>query len=205
MRERPYYSVRTGKNPLSARFDLPTLRELFKTLFIQLEDEGHFQEMLGCNCVDAGFVAGSLGHDLNGALLLALRKHDLTPIRTKIEHYSEEDLFDMIEFLYEHCSKPTERSYHGWGNCGWHCSKFDRESGRQEFRAKVNKVLAHYGPGYELSFDGEILGLAETGLQALFEAPLPSIDPENISARVEAARDKYRRLQGRRGEMQFVT
>ena len=127
MREKPYYSVRTGKNPLSQRFDLPTLRELFRTLFIQFEDEGHFQETLGYQCVDAGFVPGSLGHDLDGALLLELRKRDLTPIRTKIDNYTEEDLFDMIEFLYEHCSKPVERRYHSFSNCGWHCSTFDRE------------------------------------------------------------------------------
>lgn len=193
MREKPYYSVRTGKNPLSQRFDLQTLRDLFRTLFIQFEDEGYFQETLGYQCVNAGFIPGSLGHDLDGALLLELRKRDLTPIRTKIDNYAEEDLFDMIEFLYEHCSKPVERSYHSWSNCGWHCSKFDREPGRQEFRAKVNNVLALYGPGYELSVDGEILGLAETGLEGLFEAPVPKIDPDNISARVEAARDKFRR------------
>jgi hypothetical protein len=193
MRDKPYYSVRTGKNPLSQQFDLATLRKLFKTLFIQFEDGGYFQESLGYACVDAGFVPGTLGHDLDGALLLELRKHDLTPIRTKITNYAEDDLFDMIEFLYEHCSKPIERHYHSYSNCGWHCTKFDRDPGRQEFRAKANKVLALYAPGYELSVDGEILGLAETGLEGLFEAPLPALDPENISARVEAARDKFRR------------
>lgn len=193
MRDKPYYSVRTGKNPLSERFDLPALRELFRTLFVHFEDEGYFQEALGYECVDAGFVPGSLGHDLEGALLLELRKRDLTPIRSKIDSYAEDDLFDMIEFLYEHCSKPVERHYHSWSDCGWHCETFDREPGRQEFRAKVNKVLALYGPGYELSVDGELLTLADTGLDGLFEAPIPNVDPDNISARVEAARNKFRR------------
>lgn len=193
MREKPYYSVRTGKNPLSQRFDLQTLRDLFKSLFIHFEDEGYFQEALGYDCVDAGFVPGTLGHDLSGALLLELRKRDITPIRIKIKDYEEDDLFDMIEFLYEHCSKPIERHYHSWSDCGWHCQTFDREPGRQEFRAKINKVLALYGSGYELSADGEILGLADTGLEGLFEAPIPGVDPENISKRVEAARNKFRR------------
>lgn len=193
MREKPYYSVRSGKNPLSDRFDLPTLRDLFRTLFVHFEDEGYFQEALGYHCVDAGFVPGTLGHDLDGALLLELRKRNLTPIRGKIGDYAEDDLFDMIEFLYEHCSKPIKRHYHSWSDCGWHCETFERESGRQEFRAKANRVLALYGPGYELSADGEILGLADTGLEGLFEAPIPGIDPENILARVEAARNKFRR------------
>ncbi|NOQ22242.1 MAG: hypothetical protein GQ565_06295 [Candidatus Aegiribacteria sp.] len=193
MPEKPYYSVRTGKNPLSERFDLSTLLDLFRTLFIHFEDEGYFQEALGYDCVDAGFVPGTHGHDLNGALLLELRKSDLTPIRSKINNYSEDDLFDIIEFLYEHCSKPIKRYYHSWSDCGWHCETFDRELGRQEYQAKANRVLALYGPGYELSADGEILGLADTGLEDLFKAPLPSVDPANISSRIEAARNKFRR------------
>lgn len=193
MREKPYYSVRTGKNPLSECFDLPALRELFRTLFVNFEDEGYFQESLGYWCVDVGFVPGSLGHDLNGVLLIELRKRDLVPIRNKIDEYSEDDLFDIIEFLYEHCSKPVERRYHSWCDCGWHCDTFDREPGQQEYRAKVNKVLTLYGPGYELSVDGEIMVLADAGLDGLFETPVPHVDPDNISARVEAARNKFRR------------
>ena len=180
-------------SPHTSRENGRILRDLFRTLFIHFEDEGYFQEALGYECVDAGFVPGTLGHDLAGTLLLELRKRDLTPIRNKIDGYTEEDWFDMVEFLYEHCSKPVERHYHSWSDCGWHCETFDREPGRQEFRAKINRVLALYGSGYELSTDGELLGLADTGLEGLFEAPLPSIDPDNISARVEAARNKFRR------------
>ena len=79
MRSKPYYSVRTGKNPLAAKFDLATLRDLFRTVFAHFEDAGYFQEALGYDCVDAGFVPGTLGHDLAGTLLLELRKKDLTP------------------------------------------------------------------------------------------------------------------------------
>lgn len=193
MRTKPYYSIRTGKNPLAARFDLATLRDLFRTLFIHFEDEGYFQESLGYECVDAGFVTGKLGHDLAGTLLLELRKKDLTPIRFKIETYSEEDLFDMIEFLHEHCSKPENRTYHRFSDCGWHCETFQREPGRVEYREKINKVLALYESGYELSAEGEILALADSGLEGLFEAPLPHFDPDNVSGRVEAARTKFRR------------
>jgi hypothetical protein len=97
-RERPYYSIRTGKNPLSAGFDLEGGRELFKHQFVSLEDEGYFQEALGFECVDAGFIPGTIGQSLEGALLIELRKRDLTPIRQKIEKYSEEEIFDIIEF-----------------------------------------------------------------------------------------------------------
>ncbi len=185
--------VRTGKNPLADSFDLDTVRTLFRNVFIHFEDEGYFQEALGYECVDADFISGTLGQDIEGVLLIELRKRNLAPIRTKIESYTEDDMFDMIEFLYEHCSKPIERHWHSWSECGWHCSTFEREPGKLEFREKINKILALYDKGYELSNDGEILSLADTGLDALFEAPLPTVDSQNVSARVEAARTKFRR------------
>jgi hypothetical protein len=193
-RKKPYYSIRTGKNPLAGGFDLDTVRGLFKPLFIHFEDEGYFQEELGVNCVD-GFIPGNLGHDLAGVLLLELRKRDLTPIRSRVTEYSEEDLFDVIEFLYDHCSKPDpeRRGWHSWNECGWHCHAFEREPGRLEYRERVNKVLALYDRGYELSADGEILTLADDGLSGLFEAPLPKVDPDNVAARVAAAQTKFRR------------
>src|SRR5208337_5452861 len=98
MRKTPYYSVRTGKNQLSQSFGLATMRDLFKTLFVDFEDKGYFQEAFGYQCVDAGFVTGTLGQNLAGALLLALRKDNLTPIGLRIDNYAEDDLFDVIEF-----------------------------------------------------------------------------------------------------------
>jgi hypothetical protein len=61
------------------------MRNLFREIFIYFEDEGYFQESLGYNCVDAdgGFIAGKLGRSIEGALLLALRKPDLAPIRAR--------------------------------------------------------------------------------------------------------------------------
>lgn len=58
---------------------------------------------------------------------------------------------------------------------------------------RVNKILNIYEKGYELSADGEILILADAGLHGLFEAPLPSVDPDNVAARVTAAQLKFRR------------
>jgi hypothetical protein len=193
MRKKPYYSIRTGKNPLTGSIDLPMLLKLFRTLYEYFDNEGYFQEDLGYFCVDAGFIPGAFGYNLEGILLLELRKTNLFPVREKLSDYSEDDLFDVIEFLYEHCSKPTERYLHDFANCGWHCSKFTREAGRVEYRHRVNEILNIYMEGYELSTDGEILSLPEGGLEALLEAPVPSLDPENVETRVEAAKRKFRR------------
>lgn len=193
MREKRYYSIRTGKNPLSRSIDLPMLIKLFRTNYIHFDKEGYFQQDFGFNCVDAGFIPGTLSQDLEGFLVLELMKSNLYPIYTQLDNYTEDDLFDIIEFLYDHCSKPIERTYHSWDECGWHCQTFEREPGQVEYREKINRILKIYKEGYELSVDGEILVLADSGLEALLEAPLPSMDPDNIELRIEAARQKFRR------------
>ena len=194
---RRYYSVRTGRNPPTVGFDLDTMRRLFREVFIYFEDEGYFQQALGYECVDAGFVAGTLGQSLEGALLIALRKTDLTPIRQRIAFYEEDDLFDVIEFLFDHCAKPLDRRYHSFNNCGWHTNPtaddFDHKAAQAEFREKLAPLLEAYGPGYELSSAGEVLALADPGLASLLAAPLPSPDKDNVSARVQAAQMKFRR------------
>jgi hypothetical protein len=178
MRKKPYYSVRTGENKLSQSFDLASMRNLFKTLFIDFEGKGYFQEAFGYECIDSGFVPGTLGQNLAGALMLALRKDELTPIGRRIENYAEDDLFDVVEFLYEHCSRPIKDTgfHHSFNGCGWHFRDFERESGRQEYRERINELLAMYKSGYELSEDGEILTLADDGLGDLFDAELPELD-----------------------------
>ena len=192
MRDRPYYSVRAGKNPLAGSIDLERLLKLFAPLYEYFDDEGYFQEHLGFRCVN-GFIPGSLGHDIDGEIFLSLRKDDLAPIRHCLHDYTEDDLFDVIEFLHEHCSKPTKREYHSWSDCGWHCSAFDRSAGQVEFRQKVNRILKIYSNGYELSADGEILTLPDDGLDTLLKAPIPEVDPDNVEPRIEAAQRKFRR------------
>jgi len=193
MRDKPYYSIRHGTNPGPRTLDLPTLLRLFRPLYSHFEEEGYFQEAFGYHCVDAGPVSGSLGFDMEGVLLLELRKPDLWPVLEKLDSYTQDDLFDIIEFLHEHCSKPIERTFHSWSNCGWHCSSFEQAPGRAEFRGKVDRLLRVYQDGYELSADGEVLTLPEEGLEALLEAPLPTVDPANVESRIESARRKFRR------------
>jgi hypothetical protein len=194
---RRYYSVRTGRNPMTAGFDLDTMRKLFREVFIYFEDEGYFQQALGYECVDAGYVAGALGQSVEGALLLALRKPNLAPIRRLIALYEEDDLFDVIEFLFDHCAKPLDRHYHDFSNCGWHTNPttdtFDLPAGQAEYRAKLAPLLEAYGDGYELSATGEVLMLADPGLAPLLGAPLPAADKDNVRSRVEEAQAKFRR------------
>jgi hypothetical protein len=188
-----YYSVRSGKHSGKARFDLGGLKRQFLAIDSSLANRGYFQEAFGYHCVDAGDVAGTLGSDIDGAIMLATHKSNLWPVHLKVEEYTEDDLFDMIEFSFDHVSKPLTGRHHDFGGCGWHYYTFDSQTGRYEYRALINRPLALYGEGYELSERGEMLALVEDGLSVLYEAPVPVHDPENVDARVQAAILRFRR------------
>lgn len=193
MSNRRYYSARTGKNPDLLRFDLNIFRRLFRDLYVDFLNKDYFQEYFGFYCEDLGEVAGKLGLDIEVQMLHAIRKPNLWSIQEKCQDYSEEDLFVVIEFLYDHISKPVEGHFHSWNNCGWHYETFDQKTGQQEFRKQLNEILRDYKEGDEISEQGEILESPEKGLENLFAANLPAYDPKNIEKRVEAAILKFRR------------
>lgn len=162
-------------------------------MFEGLESAGYFQESLGYDCVDSGFVPGTVGNDLKAELVLTLRKPHLWPIPQTISAWEEDDVFDMVEFIYDHTSKPTKCYYHDYSGCGLHCSEFDKKEGQRDYRQKINRILGAYDSGFELSETGEVLALAPTGFERLLEADVPDDEKGNIGARVEAATNKFRR------------
>jgi hypothetical protein len=134
-----------------------------------------------------------LGRDIEAQVLRELRKVELWPIEGKCLGYSEDDLFDIIEFLYDYVSKPVNGTYHSYSDCGWHYDTFDREPGQAKFRLEINALLRDYEDGYELSDDGEMLVTRNRGLDLIFQADVPTEDVENVEARVQAAILKFRR------------
>ncbi|WP_068505807.1 hypothetical protein [Paenibacillus kribbensis] len=192
MTKRQYYSVRAGKNT-GENFPIETLRELiFRTYHFFYEKE-YFQEAFGKMCVDAGLISGTCGSDIQGYFLRKLRKHSIWPIDDFYTKYSDDDIFDVIELLFDLVSKPIEGTYHDWSDCGWHYSDFDKNLGQEEFRVEINEILRDYKQGYELSNDGEVLLLGDKGLSFLLEAKIPEYDLNNVDNRVEVAILKFRR------------
>jgi hypothetical protein len=180
---RKYYSSR--KNPEASRYELPTFVKLFQAVYLDFLKNDYFYE-------NSGDVPGKLGADIKAQMFIKLKKPDLWPIEEKCNNYSEDDLFDVIEFLYDFVSEPIHR-YDEWSHHGDSYDTFDRETGKQEFRDRINELLCDYREGYELSKKGEILELPEQGLKELVLAELPPYDLENVEQRVESAILKFRR------------
>lgn len=190
---RHYYSVRAGKRPPDEGFTLDEFKRFFLATYVRLEENGIFQEWFGYGCVDQGDVAGKAGADPSLYVFRKLRRNGLWPVGEHIPDYSEDDLFDVIEFLYDHASEGVEGYYHQYAECGWHYKTFDARAGREMFRREINDILGDYGRGYELSPSGEILALVDDVFAPILAAELPHADASNIRERVEAAKLKYRR------------
>jgi hypothetical protein len=106
MRTRSYYSTRTGKNP-AARLDLVMLKRLFRALFTDLCNREYLQEMLGKDCPDERDAFGTAGPDVEAYVLRRVRKAKLWPISKRLDSYSEDDLFDIVN---DHLKLLRERS-----------------------------------------------------------------------------------------------
>ncbi|QJD98336.1 hypothetical protein HH214_07615 [Mucilaginibacter robiniae] len=144
------------------------------------------------DCSD-GFIEGKLGGDVESIIFINLRKENLYPICKNLPDYSEDDFFDMIEFLHDHSSKGLSGTYHQWNQCGMHYETFDDEEGKRYFRQTLNPILKEYLNGFEISKDGEILVFSDTGLSTLLDAKIPAEDEENIADKINNAVIKFRR------------
>jgi hypothetical protein len=192
MTEREYYSARMGKNPHPHQLDLDMFLRLFGNVYTGYASRGYFQEAFGYYCTDAGRVNGTLGSDVEAAVFGRLRKPSLWPIEQQLHQYSEDDAFDVIEFLYDVVSRPGNAYYHSWNQCGYHYSDFNAHAGQHEYREEINGLLRDYGDGYVLSKSGDIQALGPEDMRPLLEQELPEYDPGNVDSRVEAAIHKFR-------------
>ncbi|MDO9067478.1 MAG: hypothetical protein Q7W05_03365 [Deltaproteobacteria bacterium] len=191
MPKKDFFSIRTGTNPNTHGFSLSDLNELFCRLYGQLAASGYFDEAFGFFCVDADHIPGKVA-DVEFDILMKLRKKQVWPIVQYHVDYSEDDLFDMIEYLHEHVSKPIDGSHHSFGNCGMHWETFSKSEGQMEFREKVNELLDLYREPFVINTHGDILRKPEKGFERIFEADVPS-DDKNVYLRVDAAVLKFRK------------
>jgi hypothetical protein len=192
MIKRDYYSVRTGKITSDEKMNFDILKRLFLIAYTKLGKDGYFQRYFGIDCCD-GFVEGELGEDIDSMIFINLRKDNLYPVYRNLPNYTEDDFFDMIEFLHDHCSKGLDGFYHDYNQCGYHYDKFSDNEGQNHFREMLNPILKEYLDGFEISNKGEILRLSENGLTNLFDADIPSKDVENVKNKIDSAILKFRR------------
>lgn len=170
---------------------LGDILDLFLKIYQEMREQGYFDEYLGWRCVDMGEVPGHVrSPDLD--VYLKIRKKFLWPIEDNLFLYDEDDLFDIIEYLFASASKPVEGTYHAFSDCGMHWETFNKKEGEAAFRARINELLELYERPFEISDAGEILQRPEPGFEAIFAADTPTTD-HNVRSRIDSAVRQYRR------------
>lgn len=201
--ERKYYSTRTGKLAESAKINLPSLKRLFLNIIESDFQAGDFEEAFGQKMEDGSFSGGFFGMDIEAFFLRRLHKENLWPIEEKIDSYSEDDLFDVMELLYDTVSERYEYrktkdvvSTLTLANIFHEVPVyvgFDRKKGRERFRQEINDILCLYQEGYILSENGEILLKGSPGHDILLDQEINNYDPKNVDDKVRVAVNKFRR------------
>jgi hypothetical protein len=155
--EGPLWSERQGRGPV-VNLDSAGIRRVFGATVSVFERRGWFQEFFGYQCIDSGFVPGRLGEDVQSELLIQTGRANIWPVTSNAAKWDDDTLFDMLEFLYRCVSAGIEESarYHTFGGCGVHFTHFNQTTGRAEYRDKVNRALARYGDGFELTGTGQV-------------------------------------------------
>jgi hypothetical protein len=113
------------------------------------------------------------------------------------EDITENHVFDILEFLYDRVSKPGE-TVAMTSETGWNYEDYidyDDEKGQQEFRERINPILANYKTGFELTQEGVILAIGTNGLQYILEAEIVPYDETNVDNKVRNAIKKWRNRQ----------
>lgn len=185
-RIRDYYARRNAL--VDSRASDEALRSAVRLAVGTLEREGFFQLHLGYECVDAGFVSGTVGDDVATYSFYTTGVR-FWPLSQYIADLEEAELFTAIEFLHDHASAPKESRFHSFADCGLHVESGDDDAGRAEFRERLNPLLARCEPAYVLSDQGEIWTLAP------FDIPLVpgELGDSAVDDRVASAISSFRK------------
>jgi len=180
---RRYYSSRKDPNNL-------TIDELYfkiQKLFLLFRDKDYFKEKAG---IVRLHYPDTIKH--KAAISLSFQLFPIT--KWELQDITEDHIFDALEFLYDHVSKPVElvrkatvekEIYVDYDN-------YDTELGQEEFRNAANVFLADYKTGFELTKEGIILALGKDGLQHILSADIIPYDEVNVDNKVRNAISKWR-------------
>jgi len=104
------------------------------------------------------------------------------------DYPTDPQLFDLLEFLYEHAGLPHG---HGWHSFFGHDHlTFDKDKGREKFEADINRFFERNGLAFELKH-GEVQRIAPTGLQEALATTVFKTGDDELDRLLETAREKF--------------
>ena len=180
---RRYYSSRTKPG----RLTLGELYRKFANLYLLFRNRDFFKGKARITKID-------LPDEIKHEAAIALTFQPFPIEKWPEEELAEDNVFDALEFLYDHVSKPGDlvRMTHDAGFQYDDYDGYDDEAGQEEFRNKANTFLADYKTGFELTKDGTVLAMGTEGLQHILDAEIIPFDEKNVDSKVRNAIAKWR-------------
>ena len=174
---RKYFSSRNDNKSIT----IIELHSRLLSIFAHFHKKDYFKEKLGVSCNDNPSDANNLANILLGFTPFPLQ----TWLKTDV---SENNIFDTLEFLFDHISKPNEliemRSETNYSYFDY--SSYNQVEGQKEFLMMANVSLKDYGVGYELVQDGKILSVDNEGLEQILNAEVLQYDEINVDILINA-------------------
>ena len=180
---RRYYSSRNKPKKLT----LADLYSRLQHLYLFFRKKDYFKR-------NAGITETHLPEEIQHKAALAIGFQPFPLTKWKEGDVTEDHVFDLIEFLYDHVSEPGNwvamtsdegYNYHDYDG-------YDDAAGQVEFRKYVNAFLCDYKESFELTEGGSILALGSNGLQYILDAEIPLYDEKNVDGKVRNAILKWR-------------
>jgi hypothetical protein len=178
-----YYSSRNKLKKLT----IEELYERLQHLYLFFRNKDYFKG-------EASITENYFPEAINHKAVLAIGFEPFPVMKWAPFRIAEDHIFDVIEFLYDHVSKPGELvpmttetgyNYHDYEN-------YNVVEGQSEFREKVNDFLCDYKSGFELTSEGIILALGADGLQKILDAEIEPYDEKNVDIKVRDAIQRWR-------------
>jgi hypothetical protein len=142
-----------------------------------------FNDQCGDGYPYAGTATGRLQRDMAAyRILWPPEQIDANPPAT------DGQVFDAIEYSYQHIAEPTDPSYHSYMSHSHY--GYNQEAGRARFQDDINTLFQRNGLAFELR-DGEVTRISPAVLhEALDQAIFKTGDVE-LDKLLEVAREKF--------------
>lgn len=176
MSNKKYFSERKGR--VLNKYSEEDLSDVFVETYFYLSKRGIFELLVGRRDSNGNLKGRLITNNIDTFVYKKIRKRNLMPIDSE-RFYPEEDVFDLIELLYEQASLLNEE-----GN-------YDYLAGRSVFRKEFNVILNEYDNGYELTEQGYIRELLDNGLEELVDSRQYFSNDSDSTEKINGAKKSF--------------
>jgi hypothetical protein len=175
-----------GTKPrVSEELDENTRDALLALIYARMDEEW-FGLSFPYKCVDGYAYAGTdlrkLRATIDGYGLLWPGQVD------DIDHPSDGQIFDLVEFSYEYIAEAKDPSFHSYMSHSHY--SYDQESGREKFSHDINRIFERNGMAFNL-VQGEVIRIAPEVLHDSLDQARFNSGDTFLDGLLEGARHKF--------------